>query len=158
MGSPFLHLSVKPQLACEFLGVFARFEFALKATRFACGDTSQVNPDWDTFAGEIDTKFNLVKDEEFKEAANCLLCFPPKKQVLSGKTIKWLDSPPDPHLPRAQRVILMVRRVRNNLFHGGKFPTPDGNMERDTALVSHSLVVLRTCLRLNHEVEAAYGN
>jgi len=49
----------------------------------------------------------------------------------------------------------MVRRVRNNLFHGGKF-LPGG--DRDQVLVQYALAVLRACLPLNADVETAYAS
>jgi len=52
----------------------------------------------------------------------------------------------------------MVRRVRNNLFHGGKFlPVPPGDPDRDKLLVQHSLTVLRTCMSLHKRVAASYA-
>jgi hypothetical protein len=51
----------------------------------------------------------------------------------------------------------MVRRVRNNLFHGGKFLAPEGaENDRDQLLVQHSLTVLRACIPLSAQVTAAY--
>ena len=78
--------------------------------------------------------------------------------MLASGTIHWLDVPPDPNLTCAERVLLMVRRVRNNLFHGGKFLAPEGGRDRDQLLVTHSLVVLRACLPLDAQVAAACEN
>jgi hypothetical protein len=51
----------------------------------------------------------------------------------------------------------MVRRIRNNLFHGAKVWSPEyGNRERDIKLVEAGLVVLKRCSSLNREVQIAY--
>lgn len=156
MCSPFDHLNLDRELACEFLGIFARYEYALKAVGFANGDDRDVKAAWDQFARSIDAKLAQLDDEDLRTAATYLLREPPKKQILQNKRLRWLDSPPDANLPQAEQVLLMVRRVRNNLFHGGKFLEPQGNGERDHLLVSRSLTVLLACLPLNTEVEAAY--
>jgi hypothetical protein len=66
-------------------------------------------------------------------------------------------APPDPNLPKAQQVLLMVRRIRNNLFHGAKVWSPEyDNRERDIRLVEAGLLVLKQCSSLNQEVQMAY--
>ena len=159
MSSPFQHLKMDRELACELLGVFARFEFALKARGYALGDGSRVNPDWDRFAKAITPQFDRNADREFATAVQYLLTQPPKKQILNGRKLEWCDAPPDGNQCKAKQVLLMVRRVRNNLFHGGKFSEDTSSSpNRDSSLVENSLVVLRTCLVLNGDVAAAYNN
>ena len=59
---------------------------------------------------------------------------------------------------KAQQVLMMVRWVRNNLFHGGKFlPVPAGDDARDKLLVQYSLIVLRACIPLHNQVNEAYA-
>ncbi len=157
MDSAFNHLKVPPDLACDFLGVFARSEYALKAARFAGGNEKQVNADWDAFAKAIANRFHPSKSQDLRTAVDYLLTNPPKKQVLKNKTLEFSDAPPDRNQSKAQEVLLMVRRVRNNLFHGGKFlPVPVSDPDRDKLLVQHSLTVLRACIRLHDEVAEAY--
>ena len=52
----FRHLHIPHELACNFLSVFSRIEYALKSTGFAIGDNKSVEPAWDIFANEIDEK------------------------------------------------------------------------------------------------------
>jgi hypothetical protein len=156
MGSPFQHLNLDRLLACEFLGVFARFEFALKVVGFVEGDARKVKASWDRYSRTIDAQFAMLPDKELKLAVDYLLNQPPKKQVLEGDRIGWRDVPPDPQLPRTEQVLQMVRRVRNNLFHGGKFLARPQEGQRDELLVNYSLIVLRACVNLNAEVSAAY--
>lgn len=159
MVSPFQRLNVDPQLACEFLGVFARCEFALKTAGFAHGDANGVCPNWDLFAQTIDAQFYPAQSADFNRAVDYLLNQPPRKQVLINNHLEWRDAAPDAKLTRAERVLLMVRRVRNNLFHGGKFLVSEGRgNDRDELLVKHSLTVLRACIPLDRQVAAAYEN
>jgi len=159
MTSPFHNLNVERELACEFLGVFARYEFALKVTGFAEGDARDVRPAWGCYAKTIAAPFSQLSDPELSVAVDYLLNHPPKKQVLVSGALQWRDAPPEPSRSRLEQVLVMVRRVRNNLFHGGKFLDPQATPGRDQLLVNYSLVVLRACLPLDPKVEAAYdGN
>jgi hypothetical protein len=155
VSSPFDRLNLDARLACEFLAVFARYEFALKATGFAKGKDATAA--WDSYARAIDAAFTQLKSAELTAAIDYLISQPPKKQVLVKGKLRWADAPPDANLPRAEQVILMVRRVRNNLFHGGKF-LPVAGGDRDQVLVNHALVVLHACLPLNANVAAAYAS
>jgi hypothetical protein len=153
----FDHLKMPANLACEFLGVFARSEYALKASGFARGDEKQAETDWDTFAQAIADDFDLSKDPNLRRAVDYLLTKPPQKLILKNQTLEFFDAPPDKNQRKGQQTLLMVRRVRNNLFHGGKFlPVPAGDPDRDKLLVEHSLTVLRACIPLHNKVATAY--
>jgi hypothetical protein len=157
--SPFEKLNLPKDLACEFLCTFARFEYSLKARGFTRGDEKSAEANWDLFGRTIDAGFNPQQHKELAIAVGYLLGEPPKKQVLTDNQIEWKDVPPDVNLPCAERVLLMVRRVRNNLFHGGKFlqgENPGG--DRDRLLVEYSLLVLRACIPLHEGVSLAYSH
>lgn len=157
MNQPFPRMPLPQALAYEFLGTFARCEYALKGSGFAKGGTTSVEANWDAFAIAIDWHFRRVSDEAFKKAVLFLLTEPPRKQILRNGRIDWKVSPPDPNLPKAQQVLLMIRRVRNNLFHGAKIWSPEyDNRERDIRLVEAGLLVLKQCSSLNQEVQVAY--
>ena len=56
-------------------------------------------------------------------------------------------------------VLRLVRVVRNNLFHGGKYPIPIEPLEdmaRNEVLLNPSIVVLRNCLSISDPVRAAF--
>lgn len=157
MNQPFPHFPIPQALAYEFLGTFARCEYALKCSRFAKGGSNSVEANWDDFASAIDWHFRRIKDDVFQSAVDFLLTEPPRKQVLRDGRVTWNDSPPDKNLPKAQQVLLMVRRIRNNLFHGAKVWSPEyGNRNRDIQLLEAGLVVLKQRASINLEVRMAY--
>ena len=157
MNQPFPNFPLPQPLAYEFLGTFARCEYALKCSAFAKGGNSSVEANWDAFAHSIDWHFRRIKNEEFQTAMKFLLAEPPRKQVLRNGRVDWKDSPPDKNLPKAQQVLLMIRRIRNNLFHGAKVWSPEyGNRERDIRLVKAGLIVLKQCASINQEIHRAY--
>jgi hypothetical protein len=145
-------------LACEFLAVFSRMEYALKASGYATGP-NKVEAWWDKFANDIETDFKAVKDKSFVDAVNYILTAPPRKQVLNGNVLAFADQTIDPNQGTAQQVLLMIRTIRNNLFHGGKF-LPHGEKEagRNERLVVSSLIVLRQCVSLNGGVYQSYDH
>ena len=157
MTHPFEQLYMPQELACEFLAVFSRFEYALKSTAYALGGANHVTPDWDLFGRHIDERFRASSNEKIADAIDFLLKHSPRKQVLVDGRIRLRDCPPDRNLPQAVQVLLMVRRVRNNLFHGGKY-LPDGETEagRNECLVSCSMQVLKYCLDMVPEVRVSY--
>ena len=67
------------------------------------------------------------------------------------------DQTIDENQRKAQQVLLMVRVVRNNLFHGGKH-LPDGEKEtgRNETIVRDSLIILEQCSKLHDEVRGRY--
>ena len=145
-----------PELACEFLGVFSRMEYALKATGYATG-TGKVEAWWDQFANEIDVDFRAVKDQHFINAVEFILKAPPRKQVLKEGVLEFIEQTIDQKQTTAQQVLLMVRTVRNNLFHGAKFlPVGEAEAGRNARLVESSLIVLERCLTLNARVHECF--
>jgi hypothetical protein len=136
---------------------FSRAEYALKSTEYAIGNEGKVDPAWDRYANEIHDDFIKIKDKRIVDAANYLLSYPPRKQVLAGNKIRFIDQTVDRNQKSTQQVIRMVRTVRNNLFHGGKF-LPNGEQEpgRNQELVASSLIILKVCISLNAEVNASY--
>lgn len=157
MQDIFRHLYISQELACEFLAVFSRLEYALKSTNYAVGGEKKVNPAWDAFANDINQEFSALEDQDVVEARDYLLGHPPRKQVLKDQKVVFVDQVIDPNQAKTQQVLLMVRTVRNNLFHGGKY-SPDGEREagRNNVLVRHALVVVLACSKLNVAVRSSF--
>jgi hypothetical protein len=82
---------------------------------------------------------------------------PPKKQVVASDGLGWRESPPT-GLPEAEKILLYVRRVRNNLFHGGKFNGKWFAPERSGELIKHCLIILDACRDAEKDVKEAYNH
>ncbi|MCD9515566.1 hypothetical protein [Photobacterium carnosum] len=142
------------KLSFDFFKLFSRLEYSLKAASFNTGD-GNANANWSKFAQSIDTQFLGNEDKELKKAYNYVLENPPKKQIIEKGLIKWLTIEPT-HKCQTDLVLLYVRRVRNNLFHGGKF---NGNWfapQRSEELLSNSITILENVRKINDKVKQAF--
>lgn len=142
-------------LAGDFFTTFARFEYALKATGFHNGDGA-AEPNWRLFAESIADAFDHPSNQEFIEAIDYILKAPPKKQKIDQGNVTWETATPNTDL-RADLVLLYVRRVRNNLFHGGKFNGHWFEPKRSEELLQHSLIILHGCLVASKKVRDAFN-
>lgn len=159
MDDPFRHLHLSADLACKFLAVFSRMEYALKATPpYALDDgNNRISTGWDRFANDINEDFCALDDKPFVAAVDYIWNRPPRKQVFRDGVVAFADQTIDENQRKAQQVLLMVRAVRNNLFHGDKH-LPDGEQEagRNEMLVQNSLIILEQCSKLRDEVRKRY--
>jgi hypothetical protein len=97
----------------------------------------------------------IEKNAALADAAGYLLKSPPRKQIPRGDSLAFVDQEIDVKQAKTQQVLLMIRTVRNNLFHGGKF-LAESEPGRDQRLVSCSLTVLLQCLTLHSGVRQHY--
>ena len=157
MDNMYRHLQIPPELACEFLAVFSRMEYALKSANYAVGSAKKVEPAWDSFANSINEKFCAITHQDIVEACDYLLKQPPRKQGLQANKIVFVDQVIDLRQTKTQQILLMVRTVRNNLFHGGKY-SPDGEREagRNHLLVRYGIAVLLACSVLDDGVRSSF--
>jgi len=155
--SLFKHLNVPMEMATEFLAVFSRMEYALKSTEFADGGPARVDPAWDRFANHIHERFIQLESAALTKSATFLLKQPPRKQVLQDGHLKFVEQEVECEQRSTQQLLKMVRTVRNNLFHGGKYSS-DGEVEkgRNEQLVAASLEVLKQCRLLHKGVSTSY--
>lgn len=84
-----------------------------------------------------------------------MLDAPPKKQIIQNGQIAWGTSPVDTS-SLADEVLLYARRVRNNLFHGGKFNGRWFEPERSEGLLRATLTILKACVEHHPDVRQAY--
>ena len=145
---------VLDQLANELFRTFARFEYALKATGFYQPTQDDAKLDWTDFARSVSGALNNPADTGLREAIEYILEYPPRKQVIQDETLGWTDALPTGN--RSDRVLILVRRIRNNLFHGGKFSGQWFDAARSERLLRHSLTILRGCLEAPPVVRDAY--
>jgi hypothetical protein len=155
MENPFPQMQLPPELVYEFLGTFARCEYALKASGFINGDKNRVWPEWENFSGSVAQGWAAINDQSFKDAAKFLLTESPQKQVLMNHQATWKASVAKLNSSEASNVLAMVRCVRNNLFHGGKGWSLE-HRKRDVQLLKASLLVLKECMKINDKVGRAF--
>lgn len=144
------------RLAVRLFKEFARFEYALKAANFHNGD-GDAEPNWRNFALSVEDALTHPQSDALREAIKYMLTHPPKKQVIRAGALDWDTVVPNAN-SRADLVLLYVRRVRNNLFHGGKFSGRWFDPERSEELLRHSLVILEACLAASPQVREAYNH
>ncbi|MFB5746791.1 hypothetical protein ACE38U_18135 [Cedecea sp. S5-13] len=142
--------NLNKNLVCEFFAIFSRFEFAMKecgkykAPKSQDPKKDRVEPNWDELINKLAPKLCLKTSGKLESAVRDLVGSPPKVQTydLSFKNTK--PSRPNDNYAEA---ISLTRRVRNNLFHGGKHSElSEAQKERDERLLRASIVVLTHCL------------
>lgn len=143
------------KLAGEFFRLFSRFEYALKANGYLRTDKKNAEADWTTFATEIDRAFEQLTDSDLKNAVYFLLNEPPQKQVNNNGQVDCKTIPPDSK-NQTDLLLIYIRRIRNNLFHGGKFNGRWFEPQRSGHLIDASIEILNACLKVNMEVYEAY--
>ncbi len=141
----------------DFFIVFSRFEFALKRAGYLKVDKSGrpiADANWTSFAKTVHNEFNKSVSKEFQEACDYYTSYPPKKQDVREGTITW-----KPNIQGGKTefewILGSVKTVRNNLFHGGKFPY---DQVRDTALLYYGLVILYECLNYDEQVKQEFNS
>lgn len=141
MASPRI---MNDELVFDFFKEFSKAEFILKHAGFLLGNESKVDADWDGFAASLSDDF-YNDDVAAQGAAEYLFTNPPMKQIKTADgRLGWTRDDVADSDRSSKRLFVLVRRVRNNLFHGGKFPV--GLVEdaaRDERLLEASLRVLR---------------
>ncbi len=157
---------VDKELLLSFFLTFSRFEYALKASSYFLRPNATTNntprtpdakPDWIRFAVSLREVFKKDKNAELNEACQYIIESPPWKQVIVNNAIAW-ESPIRPDsVSEIEFILRMVRTVRNNLFHGGKFNIEAFEQtERTMKLLSCSIIILNECLILSSSVKEAF--
>ena len=140
------------RLAWEFFVLFSRFEYALKRdTRYLMAGTGDAQPNWDRFASDNNDRFTPESSTALREALDYYLANPPRKQLRNNGAMNWsVPQSWDGREPQLIWLLRVIRTVRNNLFHGGKFPLmPVSEVSRDQTLINHGVSVLAEALELD---------
>jgi hypothetical protein len=139
---PFTNHRELDQLAYQFFRQFSRSEYALKTVGHLKRPDGVAEADWKGFGDSVDEALHTVlrTHDDLREACSYLLDMPPKKQVVRGGQLGWDDGKPDAKTD-SSLLLQYVCRVRNNLFHGGKFNGQWFEPERSELLLQHSLTV-----------------
>ncbi len=151
-------LSADRELVFQFFAVFSRFEYSLKRSDFLKqGKKAEAN--WDTYANSIRGQFGGVRNQAFEDAVDFLRREPPRTQVIAGAQLDWCDTVQGPGEHDERYILRLIGTVRNNLFHGGKYPPPFGpisDVARNHQLLQAGITVLGQCLELSQSVRSKF--
>jgi hypothetical protein len=150
------------ELIFEFFITFSRFEYSLKRMRFLDKSKQYAKPDWMAYSNCLSLRYSQMVPElkrlgkEFDK--------PPKEQRREGDRIKWKIMERGKDENDIDWILRCIRTVRNNLFHGGKFPwnekDPDNHPEvdpvRNRKLVFASLDILECIIKTDVELQKFY--
>lgn len=159
---------INRQLSFQFFILFSRFEYALKrsskflkeckATTVNTRKICLAEPGWNKFSKTNNCKFHPPFSSELSEAVEYFKTTPPKKQLVDIGKLVW--SKPEQYTESIlllEWIIDQIKIVRNNLFHGGKFPgEPVSDPSRDQELMKHAITILIACLDLDEDVKEQF--
>ncbi len=134
---------LEPSLVYNFTIAFARLEYAAKAQGLVLQlndrHTPNLEVDWPAVTIKVKDAFDrrMSQDTKLERAVQYFDRYPPGKQVLKPSGPGY-DIPAVQKVSSVERLLLALRRVRNNLFHGGKgFEREDEG--RDAQLLQYGL-------------------
>lgn len=132
-----------------FFVVFSRFEYALKASGFLRRDKNgdRAEPGWRDFRNSLEGILEERFRDDILEAVKLLIAnnTKPRVQKVFDRMPVYEAEELDGHTD-FQRAIEATKRVRNNLFHGGKAGELGTEVERSAELIGASLSVLKLCM------------
>ena len=133
--------------------VMMRLEFALKDIGYCVpGRQQAAEVNWECYTND---KLGSPFWEMIKTApeVQTLIETPPKKQIVDqGGSLVWQQPGA---VSSIQDLIGATRRVRNNLFHGGKSGDPDA--DRNTRLYAAALFVVDQILRADDVLQTSFS-
>ena len=156
------HYMENTEVFVEFFYKFARLEYALKRAGFLINhpdNTVEVN--WNDFADKVKQQFedDLTHNENLKTSVEFIENAPPRKLIRSPNSnnspICWKVTPASQG-GRLKNLLVYVRRIRNNLFHGEKSNTLLGGHTRDNRdgdLLRNSIVILDELVKLDSYIQ-----
>ena len=127
------------------------------------GPAGSANPDWPKFADKVDASLASITDADFIAAKSFLLHRPPQKQMfVAPNRMRWEPNSRKVGESETEYLLRLVRDVRNNLFHGGKYPSADGGPVdgkalRNSNLLEACLTILDKCRSQNANVETRFA-
>ena len=140
----------------EFFAVMSRFEYALKRCGFVrhlsndAGEAMGVGVTWRKLARQLKEEFATADHSpEVRTAIAYLVKHPPSRQLLRGESLVWENAQPV-DAQSLESLLGAVYTVRNNLFHGGKYPHgPIADPARNEALLIRCLLIVDAVVNLN---------
>ncbi|MFZ3081363.1 hypothetical protein [Rhodoferax ferrireducens] len=140
-------------LAFNFFYWFSRFEYALKENEFLKCHVggSRAEPGWDEFVTKFETNYTP------SEQAYALLKASPEAQVVAeNNQLAWKAVDLSNCKSELEKVVRLLKTIRNNLFHGGKHGGAGWDDPKKTScLLSSGMLVLDQLAELA-SIEADY--
>ncbi len=135
----------------EFFWSFSVFECALKREGFLQkGAQDKAEPHWGKFGKSLKGRFDPEPIPGFGEAVERLKNLSPQRQVVEDGQLRWRPVTKRSGESDEQYVLDLLKTVRNNLFHGGKYPDgPIAEVSRDREILGAAKTVLRACYELH---------
>lgn len=142
-------------LAYEFFKCFSTAEYALKASNFFNPNANHAQADWDAFAREQKI-IDIIGVNALSKSVRYILDNPPNKQIIDNGKLSWSVSEPQ-NKSECEKLFIYIRRVRNNLFHGGKLWRGDWlEPQRSVNLMRASIEIIEAAMNELDNVRFAY--
>lgn len=131
----------------KFMIIFSRFEYALKHSDYCAGKINQdAKPDWDLLAQHV-AEQNLYKENPtLKQYVNFILQAPPQKEIRITDGVTFKDAALGGG-GEEKEIGVAIRRIRNNLFHGGKEDEDKFNTIRSNELILAAALIINLYLQ-----------
>ncbi|NKK01234.1 hypothetical protein GFL63_21000 [Rhizobium leguminosarum bv. viciae] len=148
MGVDLTAANALPRQANKLFRIFARFEFALKMAGYAEMKKDKLDIAWDKFANSKPIGVPFLRYVREHKICPTILNAPPKSDLMENGRYGFEQNAKQPQ--SVQELFGAVRRVRNNLFHGGKYF--DDDKTRDRLFVREAIAVLLLAAEKHPEV------
>jgi hypothetical protein len=142
------------KLVYDFFFAFSRLEFALKSAGFRRRDRNNAaQPNWTAFIRKHERHYQLSNAD--KKLLNC----PPKRQCIDTKNrLVWEDVVFESGDSNLKKVSLILRTIRNNLFHGGKYGHRSwDDPKRVTFLLQNGLETIEFLKEIDSKVKRLFN-
>lgn len=141
----------------RFFALFSRWECALKRYFPKRGQYGEAQSDWEKFADEVAGGMAGINSPSYEEARAHLLNSPPHRQHFENNQVTWQPNPKRSDETDTRYLLRVVRDVRNNLFHGGKYQDgPVHELARDRRLIDAASAVLEACVDLDARIRIVF--
>lgn len=153
MSFPLSPDALDRDLVFEFFWKFSAFEYALKRSPDFL-KKGKAEADWEKFGNRINERFATFGDPNFYEAVESIKALSPQKQINKNGKLAWKRVEQTPNESDAAYTLHLLKTVRNNLFHGGKYP--DGTIfeiARNRNILRAAVTILNGCYELHPEIQ-----
>ena len=142
-------------LVFDFFWAFTTIECAMKHAGIhkTREGSDAIEANWEQFETDL-VYYGTERSLKFRQAARSLQGFRVQRLELINNKPGW--KPVERRgMGDVEFTLYLLRLVRNNLFHGGKyeFGAPADQVERDTAIIRSALAVLDQCFEQHPRVK-----